>query len=205
MQIRFSKVGLMFAAASVMLPGAAHSAPQTPATNAEALGKCLVKSDRQNAIALFSRLPADNSPADVSPGLGGCTTDMTEITAMQVRGAIAEALYERDFREAGVAPHQSADNFARLDLPEGETDKTGIFALGRCVALARFADVDRIFAMEPGSQRESNFVETLKPYFAACQPTGTQITIKRGDVRPILAQNAYAGNVRYWLRQAAVR
>ena len=181
--------------------------PVSPAAQAVAFGKCVVEADRSAAITLFQRTPADSSMIDPrtaqTGGAVACGNNAAPMPAMQMRGAIAEALYYRDFREAGMQPRRAAGDFATLNLPEGAADPDGVFAVSRCVARARFTVVDKLFAMPAGSRREHDFIVDLMPYFSACQPKGTQVSIRLGEIRALMAQSAYEGNVKYWANQTA--
>lgn len=186
---------------SVAMPGAASASPVA----ADAAARCLVVADRGAALALFERLPLDSSMTDVDAtrlGAGAkCVKGGLRASAMVMRGAVAEALYERDFREAGLQPRRAIGDFARLGLPEGVADTGGLFALGHCVARSAPFDVDKLFAAPPGSTREDNVIAALMPYFSACQPKGTEVALRRGQIRGLLAQSAYDVNVRYWTGQ----
>lgn len=207
MNVFRSKIAAALIAAGFLSPGAVLAkTPSVAAAQALSFGKCIVKADRLAAISLFQQLPADSTSADIGAKMLGkgaqCRSGGEILSSMQVRGSIAEALFTKDFASAGLSPRQPLDRLAQLGLPDDQADGTGVFTVGRCVAKARFSTMEKLFTYPADSRREAEFINGLMPYFAACQPKGAQFSIKRSDIRSLMAQSTYDANVRYWARKS---
>jgi hypothetical protein len=193
------------AAAAFALPAPAQAARNAPSIY-EA-GRCLVDHDRGAANMLMARLPLDDSAADLS-GLRGraaeCATRLADAPAMQVRGAIAQAMFMRDFgsirRE--VDPRRG---FINLNLPvqasPAGSRAVELYRWGDCVARNDAGGTERLLRTEAASIEESQAVEELRNYMAACMPAGGQLEVRLWELRSVLAQSAYHTLYRYWTGQ----
>lgn len=174
------------------------AARANPGADAVAFGRCVVSTDREGALRLFSTLPPSDAAVDLSSHAACAARSTGTASAMAVRGGIAEALYKRDFGEAMMEPRRAPERLAQLNLLEGPGDAVERFRLGLCVARSAPDAVDRLLAMPPGSTRERNAIGRLAPEFAPCQPYGLTVTLRRGNIRALLAQSAYVVHTRYW-------
>lgn len=188
----------MSAMAIMAIPGAAQAAGGDLAD----VAKCAVQADRGAAQSTLDRLPFDSSQQRVEPASLGkgakCATAPLAASSIVLRGAIVEALYERDFGEFGMQPHRATGDFARLPVLEGDADTGGKFALAMCVARSNPVYTDKLLAAPVASTREDNVMAQLIPYFSACRAKGTDIKLTRREMRALIAHGAYATSVRYW-------
>jgi hypothetical protein len=195
------------AALFAALPGPASAARNSPSVY-EA-GRCIVDHDRNAANRLMAALPLDDSDADLSSLRGqaaACATRLAGAPAMQVRGALAQAMFMRDFgsirRE--VDPRHG---FINLNLPVqatfgGAHDRTTqLYRWGDCVSRNDSIGTERLLRTEAGSPEEAAAVEGLRNYMAACMPNGVQLDVRLWELRSVMAQTAYHTLYRYWTGQ----
>ena len=198
------KMGLIAAVAVVCVSVPASAAPG--GTTARALydmGKCIVRKDRKAAMELMSSLPLTGD-ANLSGSVGGASSCLNQASvpanAVTVRGAIAQALFIRDFNEFGVDPRPGA-NLASYQLPI----EAGLYRWSDCV-VRQDADAITILLRTPvGSRREAQLLERIKPQMEACLPTTERLAIAPSQLRSVLAQSAYNVAYRYWTNQLSAR
>jgi hypothetical protein len=152
-------------------------------------------------------LPLDESNADLS-GLSGraasCAGPLARVPAMLVRGALAQAMFMRDF---GSFRDQSDREraFINLNLPIrttlGNTRMLELYRWGDCVVRNDSAGTELLLRTEVASPDEAAAVAGLQDYMAACMPTGVQLQMRLWELRSILAQSAYQTAYRYWTGQ----
>jgi hypothetical protein len=196
---------LVAAALLAVVPGPAAAARNSPAIY-EA-GRCLVDHDRRGANRLMATLPLDDSAADLSRLSGraaDCAARLTGAPAMQVRGALAQAMFMRDFGSIRRQP-DPLSAFINLNLPV-QTSPAG----SRAVELYRWADcvarndsegTERLLRTEAASADETAAIDGLRNYMAACMPTGAQLEVRLWELRSVIAQSAYHALYRYWTGQ----
>jgi hypothetical protein len=154
-------------------------------------------------------LPLDRSAADLS-GLGasaaqGCANGASGASAMIVRGAIAQALFVRDFR--GSMGHQPRPGLDPVDLGLGDAiapggpSATEPYRWADCVVRNDPAATERLLRTEVGSPQESAAISNLQPYMSACMAYGAQISVRQSEIRSLFAQGAYHNSYRYWTGQ----
>ena len=164
--------------------------------------QCAVSADRESAADALGDLGFATTPATLDAARLGkgakCAAGGLTGPSIDVRGALVEALYKRDFREFGVQPHQSQGNFVQVRLPEGAGDADGRGAVAMCVARSAPNLADRLFGTVPGTQRESDAIAAVVPYFRACRPSGSPLALTRGEMRALIAHGAYETSVRFW-------
>jgi hypothetical protein len=192
-------------AATAGMPGAALAA-----TNSAAVydaGRCIVQQDRHAANALMTTLPLDDSQADLSQLRGraaACAAPLAGAPAMQVRGALAQAMFATDFRGFGHDPNPRYA-FINLNLPV-ESSPAGsrsveLYRWADCVVRNDSAGAERLLHSAVASEEESAALTGLQDYMAACMPAGAQLTARRWELRSVLAQSAYHTLYRYWTGQ----
>jgi hypothetical protein len=195
-------------AAAVCTAGAAAPAFGAPAAAAAVYeaGRCMVRRDPRAAAALILALPSDNSPADLSSLRGACA-GAEGATAMQVRGAIAQALFLRDFRVFGREPQPRAV-LVNLALPVessvGGTRSAALYRWGDCVVRNDGAGAQRFLVSALRSAEESAAIAGLQTYMQACLPADTEFQVRASELRGVLAQSAYHAMYRFWTGQLEV-
>lgn len=202
------QIFLAFAAATIAaLPGPAQAARNSPAVY-EA-GRCIVQYDRAAANRLMATLPLGETAADL-PGLNrraaACAQRLAGEPAMQVRGALAQAMFARDFRSFGSDPDPRR-GFINLNLPTqarpgADNDRTTqLYRWADCVVRNDSGSAERLLRTEAASPEEAAAIEGLRNYMAACMPAGTQLDIRLWELRSVIAQSAYHAVYRYWTGQ----
>jgi hypothetical protein len=170
-------------------------------------GRCMVQRDRRASIALFRALPLDNVAADLST-LGSssareCAGAVAGASAMLVRGAIAQALFARDFRG-------SISNGPRLDPIDlglgvasapGGSPATEAYRWADCVVRSDPPAVEHLLRSDVGTPAESAAMSGLQLHMAACMASGAQFSVRQSEARSLFAQGAYHTGYRYWTGQ----
>lgn len=200
----------LFAAAAVLAPAAPATAYRVASVDETfATGRCIVTRSRDAALDILRAVPNSADEADLSrlpPSVTRCARGITTADALQLRGAIVQELYRRDFGGAGLEPRRSTP-LVNLNLPVQDSP-----AGDRTVELLRWADcvvrndgehVDRLLASTVGSRTEAAVIERMRSYMAACAPAGAEFSVRPGDLRALIAQSAYHSMYRYWTRQLA--
>ena len=200
------------AAAALALPvGGTAVASTSGAGTGEAysLGRCIVKADRSAAVRLMNQLPlaGDSTNLDASQ-LGKASrclgASASGVSAMALRGGIAQELFLKDFEEFGVRPQREVADFADYDLPVEEeagnvpADTHALFRLGECAVRNDTVNAVKLLRAPVGSQQEMNIINSMRPMLGACQPAGSNVAIGRGELRSVMAQAAYHVSARYW-------
>jgi hypothetical protein len=193
-------------AAMLAVPGPASAARNSPAVY-EA-GRCIVDRDRSGANRLMATLPLDESIADLSrlnARATACAARLADAPAMQVRGALAQAMFMRDFGSIRREPDPRR-GFINLNLPVQASGMardrtTQLYRWGDCVARNDSAGTERLLRTEAASTEESAAIEGLRNYMAACMPTGVQLEVRLWELRSVIAQTAYNTVYRYWTGQ----
>ena len=199
---------LFAAGAALARPGVASA--ETASVSVEQIydaGRCIVDRDRSAAVSLLHALPVEGGSADmndVPPNLAArCARGISAANALHLRGALAQALFFRDFGAFGVEPRRSVP-MVDLNLPV-QADPPG----PRTVELYRWADcivrndshhTERLLASSVGSRAESEAISRMRPYMTACAPAGAELTVQASELRSVLAQSAYHSLFRYWTR-----
>lgn len=194
-------LGLAAAAGAAVSFSPAQAAPTVAAVYES--GRCMVQRNRRAAINLMLLLPSDNSIADLSSFGGGCA-GAEGASAMVVRGAIAQALFLRDFRVFGREARQEVA-LVNLNLPI-ESSVSGsrsneLYRWGDCVVRNDGAGTQRLLASAVGSADQAAAIAGLQTYMEACMLGGTQLEVRASELRSVFAQSAYHVMYRYWTGQ----
>ena len=193
--------------AAASAPAPALAAPASVAGVYEA-GRCMVSLDRRAAVVLIQALPLDGQAADLSALRGsaasGCAGGAKGASAMLVRGAIAQALFLRDFRAFGREPRVES-GLVNLNLPvepsAGGARSVELYRWADCVVRNDTAGTQRLLISTIGSGEESAAIAVLQAYMAACMRAGSQLEVRSSEVRSVFAQSAYHAMYRYWTGQ----
>jgi hypothetical protein len=162
------------------------------------MGKCIVRKDRSAAIELMSSLPLTGS-ANLSGSVGGASSCLAQASgtanAVTVRGALAQALFLRDFNEFGADPGRGT--LAGYSLPI----EAGLYRWSDCVVRQDTGAITSLLHSDVGSRQEAQVLERIRPQMSACLPTTERLAIAPSQLRSVLAQSAYNVAYRYWTEQ----
>lgn len=197
---------LSFAAAAVLtaLPGpaAAASAASAPVYDA---GRCIVARDYNRALGLLLALPLDDQAADLA-GLRGtaaeqCAPAAAGASTLVLRGALAQALFMRDFGGFGHDPRTNA-HLINLNLPVQDDSRAGtrtldLYRWGDCVVRNDPAATQRLLVSANGSPEEGAAMTELQTFMVPCMPFGVHLTVQLREARAVFAQSAYHAMYRY--------
>jgi hypothetical protein len=195
----------LLAAAAICLPAipAGASPGGSSVRSVYDMGKCIVRKDRIAAVALMGSLPLSGS-ANLSGSIGsasGCVAQAsTGANSVTVRGALAQALFLRDFNEFGAEPTRKA-GFASYELPI----ESGLYRWSDCVVRQDTGAITVLLHTEIGSRQEAQVLERIRPQMSACLPTTEKLAIAPSQLRSVLAQSAYNVAYRYWTEQLSAR
>lgn len=194
------------ALAGLSQPAVATNGPNSVAAIYEA-GRCIVREDRDAAVALIRSLPLDGDAADLTMLRGDaadCVRGTDSAGVMAVRGAIAQALFFRDFHRFGMQP-QFGRRLANLNLPVESSTTTepavDLYRWSDCVVRNDTVGTERLLRSTVGSGEEGAALEGLRNFMSACIADGAEIRVRNADVRSLFAQSAYNTMYRYWTGQ----
>jgi hypothetical protein len=205
--MKLAILGLVAAGALGAVATPASAAPSQWTVALYEAGRCIVERDRGTAQALMQSLPLDESPAELGSLRGParqCVEGAEGATAFALRGAIAQALYLRDFRGRELRPIR-AGQLVSFDIPVQASPRGS-----RTVELYRWADcvvrndsegTRRLLMSALGSSEEEAAIAGLADFMSSCLPTGTDLNVYVNEVRPVFAQSAYSSLYRYWTGQ----
>jgi hypothetical protein len=169
----------------------------------------MVQRDRRAAIALIRDLPFDNSQANLSTLRGSpaqdCAAGASGASALLVRGAIAQAMFQRDFRGAFGGEPRTGVQPVNMQLPiEAAPGGVETYRWADCVVRNEPIGTEQLLRSYIGSGEEAAAISRLQPYMSACMADGAQLTVRLIDLRSLFAQGAYNGSYRYWTGQLRV-
>lgn len=199
----------LLAAASALSPAVPAAADEgRPSLRAiYDAGRCIVDNDRRTAVSFLQSLPIEEGEADLSVLPDNltrrCAQGLANADALHVRGALAQALFFRDFGGFGIQPGRSVPlvnlNIPAQSSPPG-TGMTELYRWADCVVRNDPGHAERLMQTRVGSPNESTMVEQLRPFMQAC--AGSQsLAVRPADFRSLVAQSAYNSMYRYWTRQ----
>ena len=206
--MRKTILACLAAGAALSLAGPAQANPSMQ--DIYDAGRCIVDNDRSAAVQFLGVLPLEEGDADLSrlsPSLNRrCAQGLGGANSLHLRGAIAQALFFRDFGGFGLEPRRSVP-LVNLNIPaESSPPGTGITELYRwadCVVRNNIGHSERLLESRIGSQNESRAIEGLRAYMSACAPADGQFAVRPSDFRSLVAQSAYNSMYRYWTRELA--
>jgi len=108
-----------------------------------------------------------------------------------VRGAIYEALYDRDSANGASA---TFENVPPLALPDGGADPAldgALLRFGECIARAVPVDSRALLATQPASAEENAAIGTLTPHLSPCMQNGLTISFSPSILRGVVAEALY--------------
>jgi hypothetical protein len=172
------------------------------------VGRCIVQQDRSAAVGFLQAVPVDSETADLSilprNVAQRCANGFGSAKALLIRGAIAQALFFRDFRGFGLEPRRSVPlvNLALpvQDSPEGSI-RNELYRWADCIVRNDADHSERLMQSRVGSEVEATMIGLMRPYLEVCAPAGAQISVAPAELRAVIAQSAYHSMYRYWTRQ----
>src|SRR5918999_1299759 len=189
----------LLAAGAAFLPAAPALADQggTSLRQIYDAGRCIVDNDRRTAVSFLQSLPLEEGEADLTllPDslTRRCARGLGMVDSLHVRGAIAQALFFRDFGGFGIEPARSVP-LVNLNIPaQSSPPATGMTELYRwvdCVVRNDIGHTERLLESRVGSRNESAAIDGMRPYMQAC--AGEQsLAVRPSDFRSLVAQSAY--------------
>ncbi|HEV2817507.1 MAG TPA: hypothetical protein VGW40_09855 [Allosphingosinicella sp.] len=186
----------------------AAAAPAAPATPAQLHGgaACLIARNANAADALLATGPYSAAERQQAVRLLGemqrCTRPRQTFTssAVAIRGALAEAVYEARFTAPAAArsPALAARPLLQPSEVASGTDAAALgvgYALAECTAAQHPELVIAFLQTEPASPAAQAALQALNPAFVACVVPGTQISLDGRTIRGILAEDLYRWSV----------
>lgn len=206
--MRKAILGLVAAGAALAMAAPAAAAMNNGASAKDIFdaGRCFVDRDRSAAVALLTALPIDGEGAEASlpENARRCGSALASADTLHLRGALAQALFFRDFGGVGLEPRRSVP-LVNLNLPvQSSPAGTGSVELYRwadCVVRNDATRTERLLSSTVGSRSEEAAIERLRPFMSACAGEGSQLAVQASELRALLAQSVYHSMYRYWTNQ----
>lgn len=112
------------------------------------------------------------------------------------RGALFQALYEREFKEDAPTDFSAVTDTGYLKLYASPLSAEARSALalerfGECVSRADARGVRKLLRQRPGSSEEDEAINALKPKFAACIPRDQTIRFSPSILKGAVAEGIY--------------
>lgn len=125
-----------------------------------------------------------------------CYGFSAQINEMVLRGAIFQALYEREFGSNASLSFDPAMETGYRTIYGNSPSVADTFwismeAFGECVAHADGEAVRTLIRLSPGSASEKEMFARLMPSLSACLPPGQKYKITRQVVKGFLAEGLY--------------
>jgi hypothetical protein len=112
------------------------------------------------------------------------------------RGALFQALYEREFKRDAPTDFSAVTDTGYLQLYSSPLSAEARTALalerfGECVARADARGVQKLLRQRPGSSDEDQAINALRPTFAACIPRDQTIRFSPSILKGAVAEGIY--------------
>lgn len=202
----------MLLATGAALAFASTASADTDSTSVRAIydaGRCIVDGDRRAAVGLLRSVPIEADAIDLSTLPRSLVercgeSRLASADPLLVRGAVAQALFFRDFGGIGIEPPRSVP-LVNLDLPVQDsppgTRTHELYRWADCVVRNDQTHSERLLASTVGSAAEEAVIRAMHNYMVACAPAEAVLTVEPAELRSLLAQSAYHSMYRYWTRQ----
>lgn len=187
---------------------AAPAAAPATAAQLQAAAACLLARSASAADALLATAPYSAAERQQAVRLLGemqrCTRPRQTFTssAVMIRGAFAEAIYETRFAapQAARSPALAAKPLLQPSEVASGTDAAALasgYALAECTAAQHPDLVIAFLRTEPASPAAQEAMTALNPAFVACVtgPAGTRISLDGRTIRGTLAEELYRWSV----------
>ncbi|MEA2999034.1 MAG: hypothetical protein QOK17_867 [Sphingomonadales bacterium] len=175
----------------------AYSGPKT-LPRLYQLGRCIAERAGTASEKLLASIPESRDEAGIVYGpiaarLAQCAGSGVEVTNALLRGAIAQALYDKHFG-AGIAPAAAPIAVPPLDWSGNSATAATlapVYDLGRCAVATDPQGVQRLAATQPASADEGARLGELMPKLKPCLDRGITFTTNRETLRAILIESLY--------------
>jgi len=186
------------------------AAPAGPATAAQlhAGAACLIARNANAADPLLATAPYSAAERQQAVRVLGemqrCTRPRQTFTtsAVMIRGALAEAVYEARFTapQAARSPALAAKPLLQPSEVASGTDAASLaagYALAECTAAVHPELVIAYLQTEPATPAAGAALQALNPAFVGCVtgPPGSQISLDGRTIRGLLAEDLYRWSV----------
>jgi hypothetical protein len=203
--MRLAATLIAFGLVSLAAPAAATPASLSQIYDA---GQCLAWNHRSTAAGLMQSTPFDADLTEVASlpePARRCLSGATMVDVHHLRGAIAQALFFRDFETIGAEPRRSralvSYDIPVQDSPAG-SPTVELFRLADCLVRNDSPHSEQLMSSPVGSTNQERAIQLLMPFMAACLGND-QLRVSSADLRSAVAQSAYHSMYRYWTRQIA--
>lgn len=191
--------------ASLMLGMAMAAQPVADGPSGADIAECVVDNDKGDVRALLKAVPGSPAEARATQKVlvfyGGCNDNKQAAGdfAWQERAQIAEAALTGMIgsKTPDVATAAGQAGWA-LVLPSGarasvdyDAVKVGMRMLGDCIVRANPQGALALIRTDRGSAAEAAATGGLSGNLAACLPAGQKLTLKRQDLRLVVAEPLY--------------
>jgi hypothetical protein len=190
---------------SILLAAAAFVATSALGAAQDQAGARVVSVAHQLAVCSLRANPvaadafvSHGTPAADSAGFGQLLDDRClprdgypPLDPRLVRGALYEAMYDRDYASGGPI------DFANAPAPTVPGDgvnpslDAALLQFGACVVRAAPADARALLASQQGSSGEAASIAALNPHLSPCMVRGLTITFSAPMLRGVLAEAMY--------------
>lgn len=183
-------------------------APIVPATavQLQAGAACLIGRNPAAADALLATAPYSSQERQQAMRLIGeiprCQRQRQPIStsAAQLRGALAEAVYEARFTapQAAASPAVRVKPLFQPERVTGSVDaaaRASEYALAECAAAQHPELVIGLLQTEPSTPAAQTAFQALNPAFSGCVISSAPITVDGRTIRGILAEGLYRWSV----------
>jgi hypothetical protein len=161
---------------------------------AHRLATCSLRANPVAADAFVSH----GTPAADSAGFGQLLDDRClprdgypPLDPRLVRGALYEAMYDRDYASGGPADFTGAPAPTVPGDGVNPSLDAALLQFGACVVRAAPADTRGLLASRPGSGGEGTSIAALNPHLSPCMVRGLTVTFSAPILRGVLAEAIY--------------
>ena len=169
------------------------------------VARCIVDNDATRVNALLHNFAGAPGQAKTVRSLvelyGACDDNKTVdgTLSWRERAAIAHeaALAQLENGKTDIVAASSATGWTALpgasEMAAGNYDKTavGMLQFGICAVKAAPEGSLALLRSAPGSAAETAAIRTIAPVLQTCLPSGQQFTLKRADLRLVVAEPIY--------------
>ena len=177
-------------AASAVAPSVATAKPDRSAI--ESYAACMTQRHARNVSDVLDRAfdPAFSARLKALPKTG-CDLDLSEVSALELRGPLFAAMYRRFAPQAG----RSGSNILaakgwvpRLDVSD---PRAGWYAVSNCLAM-RFPDASRgLVLAKVGSDDAHRKLQKVAVDLPQCLPVGDQYKINSSMLTDLVSETVY--------------
>ena len=179
--------------------GGGNTAYDTAKANAylQRNAACLVRYDTARTSALLRSVPGSDDESRIVYAMRSRVSNCMGIQLyakimwvdeLAERGAVAEAIYHRDYPGGIAVAAQASPAAAWAAGKDATPGRLALDAVGRCVAASGPSAAAALLAAEYGSAAETRAIEALGPMLTACTDSGGGIRTTRMTLRGQMAE-----------------